>query len=330
MGYFRLKYRISSTLTVVGLTGLVMLLLSSQVYPQVQEGSSAGPIQWSLEELRQKIADVEGRIKVALPLETDINASQLGISLEMLTQRRQKLKWILTTYERLISALKKNRSLTEEQIALSTKSRTQPESALDTPPPYNLSFYDELLDQLETVYQQKAAASVAENLAKRKRENMSSRRQEIERQWRELNERLEKDPDTDDVLSRKFERLLTELDKEGLTAAIALEKLQEHNFSLQSTILDLNGQFTQDKIGWVAQHLEFDTADLTRHIEAISKDREDLELKLETLIHRGEKAEASLRLARQRINLEGANQTVPEGYVLEHLTLRDMYYRFFL
>ena len=96
-----------------------------------------------IKNIRKRLPDVEA-------VENEQTARQLGITLTQLQERTVKSKELESVYQRLLTALKKKKVLEKEEALLQEKEQTQQQITLSKNPPYSLSFYDTILDKLNT------------------------------------------------------------------------------------------------------------------------------------------------------------------------------------
>ncbi|MGD9279214.1 MAG: hypothetical protein PVG37_11575, partial [Desulfobacterales bacterium] len=93
-------------------------------------------------DIELKIKDIKKRLSDVEAAENKQTAHQLGITLSQLQERTVKLKELESVYQRLLTALKKKKTLEKEETLFQEKARSQQQIALSKNPPYSLSFYD--------------------------------------------------------------------------------------------------------------------------------------------------------------------------------------------
>jgi len=99
-----------------------------------------------------------------------------------------------STYTQLLTALNKNAALQEDATILNQKISAEDNISVPQQPPYALSFYDGLHAELALARQQKATAELALQMSKRSLENIGTRFDKSEAEWRALTEKIEKQP----------------------------------------------------------------------------------------------------------------------------------------
>ena len=288
--------------------------------------TAADTPQETIEAVHKKIEALEKRISSSRQSESELKAQQLGVSLEQLSERTQTLEAIRSALERLKTEMEKRHSQAEEAALLKEKLQGAEEIRVTQPPPYNLSFYDSLLDELAATEQQKTAASAALALSKRNSQNLAGRLEKVQQLGRGLNEKIEKNPDVSATQPLKYESVRLDLEQELLNTLISFETVHQENLSGKIELLQLEADIVRHKIEWVVGHLHYDQSDLENHLESIRKRQNALENELQKMVDGRDKTEASLRSARQQ--LPSAGEIVPkalEAKIRELQTWRETY-----
>jgi hypothetical protein len=96
------------------------------------------------EAIEQKIAEIDQKIKISQEAENEQTAQQLWVDLALLQKRTALLNELRTAYERWLRNLEKEAIAEKEKTALAKKLAILKERGVTGPPPYSLSFYDEL------------------------------------------------------------------------------------------------------------------------------------------------------------------------------------------
>jgi hypothetical protein len=99
------------------------------------------------EGIKQKIVAIDQKIKISQEAETEQTAQQLGVDLGLLQKRTGLLKELRAAYEWWSRNLEKEAVVEKERAALAKKLAVLKERGVTQPPPYSLSFYDNLLSQ---------------------------------------------------------------------------------------------------------------------------------------------------------------------------------------
>ena len=228
--------------------------------------------------------ELKRRIELSVKAENDQTARQMGVTLADLSERTFKLRTILSAYERLITATKKKSSLEEEKATLREKLLAEEQLGITQKPPYSLSFYDLILDDLAAAEQQNETVSLAIKLIKKTREDFSVRLEDAQRDWRALKEKAEAvtKKETDQKLIWNLEK--AGLDRELAEANVRLEKAKQEDLILQKELAELRTRFAQRKVAWVRKNLYFDETDLKQQLEILERKRIDLEKRVQELI----------------------------------------------
>jgi len=106
--------------------------------------------------LENRIKEMKNRIRASESAENDHTAQQFGVLIFDMQTRTTKLREILATYQRFLTALKRQATLDKEMSLMRDKVKTHQQIGLSQKPPYFLGFYDQLLDQAVTAGQEKA------------------------------------------------------------------------------------------------------------------------------------------------------------------------------
>ena len=211
-------------------------------------------------QVEEKIKDFEKRVRIAQQAENEQAARQLGITLADLKDRTEKLRAIQSAYERLLTAVKKNSA--QEEVLLREKSQGEEQRGIAQMPPYNLSFYDGIMDELAAAEQQKETLSLAAELSKRALEDVNLRLENARKEWRGLKDQLDSGSQKEDGQHLTWDLEKAQLETELLQALVLLEKANRDNLLMQIEVSELRAESSRRKISWVRDHLHFDEADL--------------------------------------------------------------------
>ena len=294
----------------VGLALLISLTVSVGYLQAGEEEQAPGKvIPVSIEDVKKHLETVGLRLAAARQAETQSLTQKNGIPVEKLSENAEKLEATQAVLERLINALNIQQSRVENVSVLRDKLRQQ-ETDIHSKSPYNLSFYDEHLETQAILSEQTSAANTAASLSKKTMEALTEQIKAVEKDLRSLNEQLTKSSDADEHALKQHEMAMQELEEEYLRALLQYETVNLENISHQVTLLEQTSESASRNVAWIAQNLQYDEEDLTKQIAAIQEKQKEYELKLEPLIRRSEKADASLQSIRKSISAAaGGTQT---------------------
>ena len=276
--------------------------------------------------VQQNIEDLDRRIAASRASENLLAAQQAGVGLERMAERTQMLEAFRSSLERLKTELEKRSLQAEEAAALEKQLEDPREARVSDPPPYNLSFYDSLLDQLAAIEQQKTAASVAQEIARRNSETLADRQEKTRQRARSLDERLGGNLEHSERQALAFERSTNGIEEEFLASQIAFEKVLQENLASKIDLLQLEAEIARKKIDWVVSHLHYDQKDLQKHLDAIRNRQKNLEAELQAMAGKRDKIDASLRRMRnQAPQADMADAKMMEAKVRELQAWRELY-----
>ena len=165
---------------------------------QNKEMPAAGPVKktitWSVEEVENRIQDLDREIKAAEKAQNEKAALELGVTLNELQERNTKLRTTRWSLKQLQTALRKKLALQADEKTLRQKLSSQEQNGLSQKPPYTLSFYDSLLDELTSAQQQTATLVLAVRTAKNSLENLTTKLEKAAGEWRVIKDRGEVQP----------------------------------------------------------------------------------------------------------------------------------------
>jgi small-conductance mechanosensitive channel len=260
----------------------------------------------TLSQIEDKIKDLEKRVNISKQSENEQTAQQQGVLPADLIDRTERLKTIQSVYERLITALKKKSSQEEEEADLREKLQAGRQVAIAKKPPYNLSFYDDILDELAESQQQQETFGYALKLSKTTSEDARLRLEKAQKESRSLKDLF--DAESDEKARRGLSLSLekTQIEVEFSEALVNLESVNQDNLTKQVDLSGLRAQLSQLKIDWVKEHLAFDKDDLKMQLDSLADQKSGLEKQVQKLIRRHAEARETL-LKAQRLSADQSN-----------------------
>jgi hypothetical protein len=242
------------------------------------------PEDLSLEGIKKKIGDLKERIRLAKQAENEQIAEQMGVKLTDLQERTASLRSMESAYERLLTALNKKEALKDEEAALSAKLEAQQQIGIAQKPPYALSFYDNISDELEAAEQQKKSAELAAKLGREGLEGATMRLENAQKELRIVKDRLEAITEKEKAQELKWGLEKAELEKNLAEALVSFEKVNHENLLRQVKLADLRSDISRRNIVWVREHLYFDKADLDKQLETVEHRRKELKNRIQKLV----------------------------------------------
>ncbi len=260
-----------------------------------------------------KINAVKKRLAEAKSEENEQKAHQLGITLSELQDRSLKLQDLETVYQRLITALRKKTLLEKEETLLRKKWQAQQQVEISQEPPYSLSFYDDILDQLAVADQKKETAELEKSLANKAVEDARARLDEGQQTLRKYKEKkgIEASKLNWDIGQAQLEVEITQ-------AIFDLQSVTQNNLSVEVQLAILQADVARQNIAWVRKHLHFDKADLEKQLETIEQTRTELQKRLKEQLRGQIRVEALWLQAQNRaVNSKGETEIALAKAALE-------------
>jgi potassium-dependent mechanosensitive channel len=248
-----------------------------------------------------KIKENKKRLAESEASENEQTAHQLGITLAQLQDRTSKLRELHSVYQRLLTALKKKKILEKEEALLKEKEKTQQQISLSKNPPYSLSFYDTILDQLISDDNRKETAMLGVRLADKALEDARSKLDESRQNLRKRKELQAAGEPGKDASELKWAFSQAQLELEISQAVFDLQKETRQNLSIEVRLSKQYSDVTQQNLVWVRKNLYFDSADLEKQIEAINRNREELQKRLKDQLDKQVKVESAWFHAQERL-----------------------------
>ena len=247
------------------------------------------------------IKEMKKRLTEAEAAENEQTAYQLGILFPQLQERTARLRELDSVYQRLLTALKKKKILEKEETLLKEKEQTQQQITLSKNPPYSLSFYDTILDKLIADDHKKETAILGISLAEKALEDAGSNLDESRQDLRKCKEELEAMEPGKANGKLKWELEQARLKLEICQAIFDLQRETKQNLSIENRLAKQNLDITQQNLDWVSKNLHFDNADLEKQIEAINRNRDELQKRLKDQLRGQMKVETAWLQAQERL-----------------------------
>jgi potassium efflux system protein len=255
--------------------------------------------------IERKIKENKKRLSEAEASENEQTAHQLGITLAQLQERTSKLRELDSVCQRLLTALKKKKILEKEENLLQVKAQTQQQISLSKNPPYSLSFYDTILDKLISDDNKKETAILGIRLADKALEDARSKLDESRQNVRKVKDELAAKEPGKNVSKLKWAFVQAQLGLEISQSIFDLQRTTRQNLSIEARLSKQYLDVTQQNLIWVRKNLHFDNADLEKQIEAINRNRDELQKRLKDQLSRQIKVETAWLHAQERLAIAG-------------------------
>ena len=291
----------------MGLFGLTSM--SWAAVPKVLENKQSPPAvnhqkplpELDIADIELKLSSVKKSVVTAEASENQQTAHQLGITLTQLQERTVKLRELNSVYQRLLTALKKKKVLEKEEVLLKEKEQTQQQTTLSKNPPYPLSFYDTILDKLITDDHKKETAVLGISLAEKALADARAKLEESGQDLRKSKEKLGTMEPGEATGKLRWEQEQARLKLETAQAIFDLQRTTSQNLSIEVQLAEQNADVTQQNLIWVRKNLHFDSADLEKQIEAINRNRDDLQKRQKDQLRGQMKVETAWLQAQERV-----------------------------
>ena len=291
----------------MGLFGLTSM--SWAAVPKVLENKQSPPAvnhqkplpELDIADIELKLSSVKKSVVTAEASENQQTAHQLGITLTQLQERTVKLRELNSVYQRLLTALKKKKVLEKEEVLLKEKEQTQQQTTLSKNPPYPLSFYDTILDKLITDDHKKETAVLGISLAEKALADARAKLEESGQDLRKSKEKLGTMEPGEATGKLRWELEQARLKLETAQAIFDLQRTTSQNLSIEVQLAEQNADVTQQNLIWVRKNLHFDSADLEKQIEAINRNRDDLQKRQKDQLRGQMKVETAWLQAQERV-----------------------------
>lgn len=263
-----------------------------------------------LKQLQSNIKELKEKITLAQKQENEGTARQFGVSAQELQKQTALLREIEATYQRQVTALRRQASLKREKEILDKELSSQQDMLVAQPPPYNLSTYDRLLDQLATLDKEEQAANEALKSSKTTLEKAKNRFEESGHQVREAEEDAPARNSTAEGLLLNWNLEHDRMGKKLAQASLELERTNAANAEAEVSLVQLRKHIIQRHANWVCSRLAYDQADLNQNLKMLEEHWVTLVGRINTLRKKQNDIENAWVAAQQQ--LEATKTTADE------------------
>jgi hypothetical protein len=227
------------------------------------------PQKETIENLQKKIDDVIPQVNLSARSEQTETAQKYGITIEELQIKTNKLRDLQITYQQHKTALEKNKTLLLEIQKIKEKKIDDPSLEISQKPPFNLSIYDQYLDQINDIQQQIESVNFLKNIASSNLIQAKSRLEESQKVIRNLRDSAQTSgtSSTTPQPNLNWSLEIALINEQLSQATYNYQKAQLNNIELELELTQLKKASTESLITWIKSNLQFDQSDIDRHIE---------------------------------------------------------------
>jgi potassium-dependent mechanosensitive channel len=309
---------------------LTLLIGLKPTIAQNNEGTAAGPvkepIKWSLEEIENRIQDLNREIKAADAVQNEQTAIELGVTLRALQERNAKLRATRLNLEQIQTAKRKKPALLEEEKSLRQKLSSQGQKVISQKPPYTLSFYDSILDELTSAQQQTATLILAARTARKSQESLAARLERAAGQWRVLKDQVEALPASKSPGKLRWDLDKSRIEKDYIESLLYLEKANVENYEIELQLAKMREEKFRQQTLWVRKHLVYDEADFMKQIDVLAGTKDMMLDRLQKLtLEQGQVEESWIAAQKNLEKTDQKNKGRAEAVLKERETWRQTY-----
>lgn len=230
-----------------------------------------------VEAIKNKLKDLEERIKKSINNENKVVAQQYGVTIEELKNRTKILQEIQNTYEQTLDAIQRKQEYNNEEKELKVlQTKKYPEK-----PPYSLSHYDDFLVELSKSIQEVEAAKKSVEMFEKLLEDAESSLEESKQNVIALKDKIENNQDETKILNLMWNLEKKQLNKELAEATVKLHKTNLEAAEKNYEIAEMEVAVKRSQKEWIKNRLHFDKEDLSNQIEVINKRKDDILSKID-------------------------------------------------
>ena len=265
---------------------------------QSEEGASKESVDnWSPEHVSRLIREAGVAASASRETEKPEAVLVLGIQLEALQERSRKWLELKSLYAELISEMEKPAELAAEQAAVREEISAFRQNGLLQKPPYGLDAYDFIQAEGDALDQAEKTADLSLSASKKTIEQLQSRVQDAQKQWRNFQEQHA--GDTTPAIIWQQEGI--QLDIQLSEARRRIEQRKIENLKLERQTIDLRRALAQSKVKWVKPRLAYSADELKRHEAALEERKNELRQSLSDLAGKLSAAERNRTKAQSQV-----------------------------
>ena len=229
------------------------------------------------EDITQKIAELDQRIKTSQEAENEQTARQLGVDLGLLQKRTALLKELREAYKWWLGNLKREAIIEKEHTALAKNVAKLKERGVTESPPYSLSFYDDLLSQQQFFAQRQEGYALSNALFSEHLDFLREKREEAGKRWRLLEDKLVAVTLPQAQKKLRFEVEVAGLEKELAETQYLSAKIYRHIFELLQEMARQRAEVYRAQAAIVKKHLLIQDSDLADQMALLAQKQAELD-----------------------------------------------------
>ncbi len=237
---------------------------------------SAAEIEKIINDLRERISKLKNADSLRL-------AEEIGVSSNDVQERRKGLMAVLSAYERLLTAANKKSGLEKDEALQIEKLKDPGGASMAQRPPYNLSFYDNLLGELTAVQQRKETLNLAVKLSKRSLENATGRMEKIQADWRRQKDLFESQLAKGNARKLQWELEAVKTEKDLVEVIFLIERANLDNLEKEKRIVEYQEKLYRSQVDWVRRDLIYDETVFNDRLKIYESQRTELKLQTQAL-----------------------------------------------
>jgi potassium efflux system protein len=231
----------------------------------------------SPKDIQQKITEIDQKIKASQEAENEQTAQQLGVNLSLLQKRTGLLKELRAAYERWSENLEKEAVIEKEHKAYTKKETILKERGVTEPPPYSLSFYEDILSQQQFFAQRQEGYALSNSLFYEHLDFLRRKREEVDKRWRLLKDKLAAATLPQEQKKLRFEVEVAGLEKELAETQYLSAKIYRHIFELLQEMARQRAEVYRAQAAIVKKHLLIQDSDLADQMALLAQKQAELD-----------------------------------------------------
>jgi len=266
----------------------MLCLISDQSYAEQEAATSSTQKKEDAaliraESIEKRLKEIRELLVVAEANENEQTASQLGTTLEELSNRNALLNNLSAVYVRLLTALKKQPSLRKEEESLGQASRMEKEGLIAESPPFSFTDYDRYVNRLNEATQGKESAVAISALYKKQIEESQAEVDQAHKRLRLLQEDVESYGMKEVPSSLQWKYEFANAEREFRQAVLDLAQIDNENALIEQHLAELKIDIAQKQVQWIKERLTFNQKDLEKHIVSVDEREQVLEERIASL-----------------------------------------------
>ena len=240
--------------------------------PAKQEGAQA----ISPKAIERKIAELDQKIKTSQETANEQTAQQLGVDLALLQKRTVLLQELREVYNWWSGNLAREAVLQKEKNALADKLATLKERGVKEPPPYSLSFLENLLSQLQFFEQRQEAYALSSSIFLEYLNTLQEERDEAGKKWRLLQDKLAAATLPEVKRKLQFKAEIAQLERELAEKEYLSVKTFSNVVKMLQEMANLQMDVYREQSAWVRKHLRIQDRDLEQKMSLLGQKQKKL------------------------------------------------------